>query len=52
MKDEDKTKKQLIHELKEFRQRIAELETAKTERMCAEESIQHLNLVLHAIRKV
>jgi len=26
MKDEDKTKKQLIHELKEFRQRIAELE--------------------------
>jgi len=26
MKDEDKTKKQLIHELKEMRQRIAELE--------------------------
>lgn len=33
MKDQDKTKKQLIDELGELRQRIAELETAETERI-------------------
>ena len=37
MKDENKTKKQLIHELVEMHQRIAELETSETERERAAE---------------
>jgi len=52
MKDKEKTKEELIKELVEFRQRIDELKTTETERKCAEERIQHLNLVLRAIRKV
>ncbi len=37
MKDEDKTKEQLINELMEMRPRIAELEASETERMDSEE---------------
>ena len=40
MKDEDKTKEQLLNELVEMRQRVAELETAGTERKRAEEALR------------
>jgi PAS domain S-box-containing protein len=40
MKDEEKTKTQLINELAETRQRIAELETAEIKRVRAEEALQ------------
>ncbi|MBA7679539.1 Sensor histidine kinase WalK [subsurface metagenome] len=40
MKDEDKTREQLIHELAGMRQRIAELEESETERQRAEEELQ------------
>jgi PAS domain S-box-containing protein len=39
MKDENKTKEQLINELAEMRQRIAELEASETERKRAEEAL-------------
>ena len=38
MEDRDKAKEQLINELVEMRQRIAELEAADTERKQAEEA--------------
>lgn len=40
MKDQDKVKEQLINELVELRQRVAELETAETERKPVEEVLQ------------
>ena len=40
MKDEDKTTEQLINELVRMRQRVAELETADTERTRAERELQ------------
>ena len=40
MKDEDKTKKQLINELVELRQRVAELEALETECMQADSALQ------------
>jgi len=40
MKDQDKTKEQLIQELAELRQRVAELEAADTERKWAEEALR------------
>jgi PAS domain S-box-containing protein len=40
MKDEDKTKRQLISELEELRQRIARLDVSETERKQADESLQ------------
>jgi putative nucleotidyltransferase with HDIG domain len=40
MQDKDKTNKQLITELKQLRQRIAELETLKTEHKLATEKLQ------------
>lgn len=40
MKDEDKTREQLIHELAGMRQRIAELEESETKRQRAEEKLQ------------
>ena len=40
MKDQDKTKEQLIKELAELRQRAAELEAADTERKRAEEALR------------
>ena len=40
MKDADKTKEQLISELAELRQRIAELEKVETEHERAEEALQ------------
>jgi len=52
MRGKGKTKEQLITELAELRQRIAELEAAETARKRAEERIEHLNLVLRAIRRV
>jgi two-component system cell cycle sensor histidine kinase/response regulator CckA len=52
MKDARKTKAQLISELVEVRQRIAELEASETERKRAQEMREHLNLVLRAIRSV
>ncbi len=38
MRDEPKTKEQLINELAELRQRIAELEAAETERLSTEQA--------------
>ncbi len=50
MKDEEKTKKQLVNELMLLRQRIAELEEAEGERRRAEEALRNsqerLNLAL------
>jgi PAS domain S-box-containing protein len=43
MEDENKTQEQLINELVEMRQRIAELEASETERKRAEEEIRRLN---------
>lgn len=40
MRDEDKTREQLIHELAGMRQRIAELEKSETERRRVEEKLQ------------
>jgi len=40
MKDQDKTKEQLINELVEMRQRVAELEASETERKRAEKALQ------------
>jgi PAS domain S-box-containing protein len=40
MKDEDKTKEQLVHELKKMRQRVVELETTEAERKRAEEALR------------
>jgi PAS domain S-box-containing protein len=42
MKDEDKTKEHLIHELVEMRQQVAELEAADSERKRAEEELKEL----------
>ena len=52
MKEEKRTKEQLINELEVLGQRIAELEKLEAERKPAEERIEHLNLVLRAIRGV
>ena len=52
MRDEDKTKKQLINELVETRQKIGRLKACENECKQAQERIEHLNLVLHAIRNV
>jgi len=43
MKDEDKTKKQLINELKELQKLIAELEASKTDSNCPEEVLGNRN---------
>ncbi len=42
MRDENKTKEQLINELKELRQRIIELEKSKNERKRAEETLRKI----------
>ncbi len=52
MRDQDKTKAQLMGELAQLRQQLAECETLQTERKRAEERIEHLSLVLRAIRSV
>jgi PAS domain S-box-containing protein len=52
MEEEHKAKGRLIAELAELRQRVAELEMADAERRRAEEGLEHLNLVLRAIRNV
>ena len=44
MKDQDKTKGQLIDELAELRQRVAELEAAKTEWVQVEETLRESEL--------
>jgi PAS domain S-box-containing protein len=49
MKDQDKAKEQLINELAELRQRIAELEAADTERRRTEEVLQALSSRYEAI---
>ncbi len=49
MKDEYKTKKQLVHELLELRQRIAELETLKAERKNIEESLRESEIRYRAL---
>jgi prefoldin subunit 5 len=40
MRDTDKTKEQLISELAEIRQRVAELEASETERQRVEEELE------------
>jgi PAS domain S-box-containing protein len=52
MKEEYKTKEQLVDELAEMHQRLAELGATDTKRVLAEEKTEHLNLVLRAIRNV
>jgi len=52
MKDEDKTKEQLLNELMEMRQRVAELETADTERKRAEKEIKRRNRELAALNAI
>jgi len=49
MKDEDKTKEQLMAELVALRQRIAELEAPETERQRAEEALRDTNELLEKI---
>ena len=49
MKDEDKTKEQLIDELVALRQRIAELEASETARKRAEEALRDINGLLERI---
>jgi two-component system cell cycle sensor histidine kinase/response regulator CckA len=55
MKDEHKTKEQLINELVELRQRVAELEASEAERVQAEEELQeneekYRTLVEHSLQ--
>jgi len=52
MGDEDKTKEQLISELAEMRHRIAELETAVTERKRVEEELRRRNQELAALNAI
>ncbi len=52
MKDEKRTKGQLIDEVEVLRHRIAELEKLELERKQAEERIAHLSTVLRAIRNI
>ena len=59
MKDQDKTKEQLVDELVAMRQRVAELETLETERLSAEqagkraeEEIRQRTAQLEALRQV
>ncbi|MBW2039217.1 MAG: PAS domain S-box protein [Deltaproteobacteria bacterium] len=49
MKDKDKTKEQLINELVEMRQRVAELERAETEHKQEEEELRETNIFLSNI---
>ena len=49
MKDQDKTKRQLINELAELRQRIAELEAAEAERVWAEEALAYERELLQTL---
>jgi len=49
MKDEHKTKEQLVNELVEMRQRVAELEAADTEHKRAEEEIRQRTAQLEAL---
>jgi diguanylate cyclase (GGDEF)-like protein/PAS domain S-box-containing protein len=49
MKDQDKTKEQLITELAELRQRTAELEASETERKRAEKALRESKARYHAI---
>ena len=52
MKDEGKTKEQLISELVKLRQRITELEAAETERKGAEEKMRQHTAQLDPLRQV
>jgi len=49
MKDEDKTKDQLVHELGDLRRHIAELENSEIRNKPVEDQIQHRNGFLHLI---
>ena len=49
MKDEDKAKEQLIDELGESRQRIAELEASEAERKQAEEALKPADELYRAV---
>ena len=49
MKDQDKTKEQLINELVELRQRVAELEAADTERQRVEKALRESGRFLHSV---
>jgi len=52
MKDEKKTKEQLLNELKDLRQKIADSKKSENKWKHVKKEIKHLNLVLRAIRKV
>lgn len=50
MKDQDKTKKQLVAELTELRQRVAELEASETERKQVAEKLRFQASALDGVR--
>ena len=52
MKDETKTKEELIKELQQLRKQVTRLEKSEHGRKKAEERIEHLNLVLRTIRNI
>jgi diguanylate cyclase (GGDEF)-like protein/PAS domain S-box-containing protein len=52
MNDEPKTQKQLMNELGELRQRVAELETSEKERKRTEEALEQYMAQLEALREV
>ena len=52
MKDQDKTKEQLVNELVELRQRVTELEAADSEHKRAEEEIERRNRELAALNAI
>ena len=52
MKDQDKTKEQLVNELAQMRQRVAESEASETEHKRAEEDIRQRNRELAALNAI
>jgi len=52
MKDETMTEKELAAKLQQLRRQVTELEKSDHERKQAEERVEHLNLVLSALRNV
>jgi PAS domain S-box-containing protein len=49
MKDQDKTKQELIHELNELRQRVDELEALEKERKCVEDALRENEEMFRAL---
>jgi hypothetical protein len=52
MKDEDKTKEQLINELREIRQKVSELETFESERKQAGHTLHGILTICSSCKKI